>query len=202
LGIVSFKRDPSNSNSSAVLKSVDVNTQVCSQTLQTVDTDIVLDYPSMALAKEHVPIPDESTVKWLQNSTNETDSTAFQYVLTNMLISLNNPDGYLSDPWALTDDADRFTQALVHVAQQEEGLHLKDLVGVGNSDTHLKMVQRLYGRYMALAIINNMRVGMSEDISDVPFTDATCSATASPVICAFKCDQVINDHDDLDQANN
>jgi hypothetical protein len=182
LGTVSFKRDPSNPNSSAVLKSVDVNTQVCSQTLQTVDTDIVLEHPSMALAKEHVPIPDESTVKWLQNSTNGTDSTAFQYVLTNMLISLNNPDGYLSDPWAPTDDADRFTQTLVHVAQQEEGLHPKDLVGVGNSDTYLKMVQRLYGSYMALAISNNMRVGMSENTPDIPFTDATWSATASPMI--------------------
>ena len=99
-----------------------------------------------------------------------------------MLISLNNPDGYLSDPWSPTDDADRFNQALVHIAKQEEGLQMNDLVGVVNTETYMKMVRRLYGRYMAQAPSNNMRVSTSEETPDIAFTDAPWSATASPVI--------------------
>ncbi|KAF1941476.1 hypothetical protein EJ02DRAFT_423042 [Clathrospora elynae] len=179
LGTVSFKRKNA---TSFVLNDPDINVLVCSQNLQSVETDVVLYYPSMAISKDYPPYPDESTATWLQNSTHGNGGTDFQFVPSNMLMSLNNPNGYMSSPWAPTDDADRFVQALVYTAQKEEGLHLRDLVGVGNSEMYLKMVQRLYGRYMAQAMSNNMRVGVTEGVSNMTFTDAPWTPTASPVI--------------------
>lgn len=141
LGTVSFKSASQNSTARFTLGDTDINTLVCSQNLQSVETNMTLDYPSMAIVKNPAPQPDEGTVKWLENSEDSTGGTSFQFVLNNMFISLNNPNGSMSGPWVSSDYADRFTQALVYVAQKEHGILLENLAGNSNSETYLNVLQ-------------------------------------------------------------
>jgi hypothetical protein len=65
---------------------------VCTQNLQQVETDVTLDYPSMAINKNKPPRPDEATSKWIRNPASKQGGTAFQFVPKNMVISLNSPN--------------------------------------------------------------------------------------------------------------
>lgn len=150
----------------------DVATLVCSQNVQLVETNITLEYPSLSISSHAPPQTDELTVQWLKNGTSVKDGTTFQFAPNSMLLSLNNPNGSLSDPWRQTDDADRFTQALVYVAQNEESLSLQDISGMDNIVNLEKIVQKLYGRYMAQAFSSNMRVSIDNNTSNITLTDA------------------------------
>jgi hypothetical protein len=152
---------------------------VCTQNLQQVETDLTLDYPSMAINKNKPPRPDEATSKWIRNPASKQGGTAFQFVPKNMMISLNNPN-VSSDS---TEELDRFVQAATYVAQKEEGLNSTDLFGIANLDNVVSALQKMYGRYMAQALSNNMRVSPSSDDTPKPnMTSALWIATASPII--------------------
>jgi hypothetical protein len=191
LGSVTFRPNAANStrnytniysesrNWTNLLVDTDVATLVCSQHLQSVETNITLDYPDLTIAAEMPPRPDEATVQWLRNTTATKDGTTFQFVPNNMLLSLNNPNGSLSSPWNQTDDVDRFTQALAYVAQKEDNLTLHDLVGTKNMVNFEQMAQRLYGRYMAQAFSNNMRVNFDKDTSNITLTDTPWTPSSS-----------------------
>jgi hypothetical protein len=152
---------------------------VCTQNLQQVETDLTLDYPSMAINKNKPPRPDEATSKWIRNPASKQGGTAFQFVPKNMMISLNSPN-VSSDS---TEELDRFVQAATYVAQKEEGLNSTDLFGIANLDNMVSALQKMYGRYMAQALSNNMRVSPNLDDTPKPnMTSALWIATASPVI--------------------
>ncbi|KAJ4315940.1 hypothetical protein N0V94_005704 [Neodidymelliopsis sp. IMI 364377] len=142
-------------------------------------TNITLDYPGLTITAETPPLPDEATAQWLRNTTATKDGTTFQFVPNNMLLSLNNPNGSLSSPWNQTDDVDRFTQALAYLAQKEDNLTLHDLVGTKNIVNFEQMAQRLYGRYMAQAFSNNMRVNFDKDTSNITLTDTLWTPSSS-----------------------
>lgn len=180
LGSATFSTVSPNSSSIITAADIDMNSIACWQNFQSVETDVALEYPSMNFVKNSPPRPDESTAKWLENPEDSQGGTAFQMVNTNMFITLSNPN-VSGKVWAKGDWADRFTQAIVHTASKEDGLSIKDLAGVANSDRFIKMVQRLYARYMVQAISNNMRVDMAENASSMALTDALWTPTASPV---------------------
>lgn len=193
LGTIAFQADPKNTTSiltdpyvrnkthlwANLTVDADVTTLVCLQNVQSVETNITLEYPELSISTHAPPQPDELTVKWLKNTTSVKDGTAFQFAPNSMLLSLNNPNGPLSDPWRQTDDADRFTQALVYIAQKEENLTLQDLSGMENAVNLEKMAQKLYGRYMAQAFSSNMRVSIEHSISDITLTDAPWTPQSS-----------------------
>ncbi|OAL46685.1 hypothetical protein IQ07DRAFT_634331 [Pyrenochaeta sp. DS3sAY3a] len=183
-GTLSFRNESRNATTPryAIVNS-DISTLVCSQHLQSVETNMTLHYPSMDIVKESPPQPDKKTAKWLRNPADKSGGTAFQFVPNNMMISFNNPNGSMSGPWYAKDYADRFTQALVYVAQKENNLGLSDLAGQGKSAAYESMLQKMYGRYMAQALSNNMRVSLDDkNASSIAFTDAAWTATATPVI--------------------
>jgi hypothetical protein len=158
----------------------DITNIVCWQTLESVETNVTLQYPNLAISPTHPPQPDDSTVKWVQNLTATQDGTTFQFAPNNLLIALNNPNGSLSYPFTQADDVDRFTQAMVYAASREHNLTLPELA---NSTTLQHMAQKLYGRYMAQALSNNMRVDFDQPTPGAALTDALWtppSAAAAP----------------------
>ena len=146
----------------------DVTNIVCWQNLESVETNVTLEYPDLAVSAEHPPQPDDSAVRWVQNLTATRDGTTFQFAPNNLLISLSNPNGSLSDPFTPADDVDRFIQAIAHIASKEHNLTLPDL---SNATTLQHMVQKLYGRYMAQALSSNMRVDFDEPTPAMNLTD-------------------------------
>jgi hypothetical protein len=156
---------------------------VCTQNLQQVETDVTLDYPSMAINKNKPPRPDEATSKWIRNSASKQGGTAFQFVPKNMMISLNSPNVSSDSVDGSTEELDRFVQAATYVAQKEEGLNSTNLFGIANLDNMVSALQKMYGRYMAQALSNNMRVSRSSgDTPNANMTSALWIATASPII--------------------
>ncbi|KAF2633995.1 hypothetical protein BU25DRAFT_453697 [Macroventuria anomochaeta] len=116
--------------------------------------------------------PDESTVKWFKNKVTR-GGIDWQFVPNSMLISLKNPNGHSSSPWNSTDDVDRFTQALAHVAEKEENVDLQDIMGSSNVAKFEKTVKKLYGRYIAQAFSSNMRVDINKDTPNITFNGQT-----------------------------
>jgi hypothetical protein len=156
---------------------------VCTQNLQQVETDVTLDYPSMAINKNKPPRPDEATSKWIRNPASKQGGTAFQFVPKNMMISLNSPNVSSDSVDGSTEELDRFVQAATYVAQKEEGLNSTNLFGIANLDNMVSALQKMYGRYMAQALSNNMRVSRSSgDTPNANMTSALWIATASPII--------------------
>jgi hypothetical protein len=170
-------------NSSVTVSHGNLSALVCTQNLQQVETDVTLDYPSMAINKNNPPRPDEATSKWIRNPTSKQGGTAFQFVPKNMMISLNSPNVSSDSMDGSTEELDRFVQAATYVAQKEEGLNSTDLFGTANLNNMVSALQKMYGRYMAQALSNNMRVSRSSDDTPKPnMTSALWTATASPVI--------------------
>jgi hypothetical protein len=144
---------------------------------------VTLDYPSMAINKNKPPRPDEATSKWIRNPASKQGGTAFQFVPKNMIISLNSPNVSPDSMDRSTEELDRFVQAATYVAQKEKGLNSTNLFGIANLDNMVSALQKMYGRYMAQALSNNMRVSRSS--GDTPkhnMTSALWIATASPII--------------------
>lgn len=195
LGAITFQADPRNTTRPLpkmygtrknetgrwkdLVADADVTTLVCSQKVQNIETNLSLEYPSLAISASNPPIPDEDTVQWLKNTTAAKDGTTFQFAANNMLISLNHPNGSFSDPWKQTDDVGRFMQALAYIVQKEYNLTLADIRGPSNKNNLQKMVQKLYGRYMAQAFSSNMRVDINQDTPNITFTGAPWIPPAS-----------------------
>jgi hypothetical protein len=170
-------------NSSVAVSHGNLSALVCTQNLQQVETDVTLDYPSMAINKNNPPRPDEATSKWIKNPASKQGGTAFQFVPKNMMISLNSPNVSSDSMDGSIEELDRFVQAATYVAQKEEGLNSTNLFGIANLDKMVSALQKMYGRYMAQALSNNMRVSRSSDNTPKPnMTSALWIATASPVI--------------------
>jgi hypothetical protein len=149
----------------------DVSTIACWQSLEEVETNITLRYPDLTIPAENPPQPDESTVKWVQNQTAARDGTTFQFAPNNMFLSLNNPNGYLSEPLTWADDMDRVFQAMVHIALKEHNLTLSEFTGSAKEEMLPKIAQKLYGRYMAQALSNNWRVDFDKATPQINITD-------------------------------
>ena len=184
VGTIKFKSDPGNGKVNLtnpydesriwdkLLVDADVLTIVCSQHVQSVQTNVTFDYPDMTISTETPPQPDESTVQWLKNTTATKDGTTFQFAPNSMLLSPNNPNGSLSAPFNRADDVDRFTQALAYIADREDLITFQDLIGKDNNESLQKVAQKLYGRYMAQVFSNNMRVDVNKETSNITLTDA------------------------------
>lgn len=184
VGTISFKSDPRNGKVNFtspydesrmwnnLLVDANVSTIVCSQHVQSVMTNLTLDYPGMTISTDTPPRPDETTVKWLKNTTATKDGTTFQFAPNSMLLALNNPNGSLSAPFNQTDDVDRFTQALAYISHKEDNITFEDLMGTKNVESLRTAAQNLYGRYMAQAFSNNMRIDVNNDTPNITLTDA------------------------------
>lgn len=182
MGSMSFNDNSTKARSSITIAENDISTVVCRQRLQSVETELKLAYPSLAILKNSPPEPDRSTAKWLLSPSSNDSDTTFQFALNNLPTSRNNPNGSMSGNWTLGDIIDRFNQALVHIAQREDNLSLNDLIGSKNVDAYMKVVRRLYGRYMAQVISNNMRVKTQHLDWTTSVTNMPWTPTASPTI--------------------
>ncbi len=183
IGSATFDRKMKNSTSNATsitASDININALVCRQNLQTVETNITLEYPSMAIAQDSPPQPDESTAKWIENTDDSRNGTDFQFAPINMWLSLNNPIT-LDNSSTVSISADRVAQALIYLAQKE-GLGVQDIAGHGKSDTFVRLLQKLYGQYMAQALSNNMRVPIGGNASALATASALWTSTASPII--------------------
>ncbi|KAH7121184.1 hypothetical protein B0J11DRAFT_59206 [Dendryphion nanum] len=146
----------------------EIDIMLCSQNLQSVEVDLVLDYPSLVIKEGSPPRPDENTVQWLKNPADAKGGTGFQFGVRSMQQSLMNPNGTLvGGPWNKTDDVDSFMEAAIHLAEKEDGLSVGDIRGRENTAIFQKAMQKLYGRYMAHAISNNMRVEVQVDVPSI-----------------------------------
>lgn len=189
IGTIDIEADPSNTTRGIdtqdglfdpwtwkdLIAKTDITTVICSQTVESVETDITLQYPDLSLSLEEPPRPDESTIRWLEKNGPIAPSTVFEFVPRYLFRGLNDPSGPLgaqSEPWTVKDDVDRFTQALLHVAQNEDNMTLQDLFGETNRLNVEKMVQKMYGRYMALVFSNMARVDVEQATPNLTLRDS------------------------------
>ena len=132
---------------------------ICSQLVEEVETETHFLLPNLDLDPSNVPIPDESTVKYLANQT-----AALPYriqVAFDSEVTLYNGTSY--SPAAM----DPFFQALLY---GQEYTDPSSLVGSGNTDRLISATNHMYRRYMAQAFSSNMRQNLST--ADRPTVDA------------------------------
>jgi hypothetical protein len=165
------------------LEKSDLSALVCWQQLESVETDITLELPSLTISAESPPRPDENTATLIRNPINDTGSTSFEFPVSNMLLSLSDQNGTLSGTmWDDHDNVSKFMRAAAFIAGKEEGLDASSIVGANNSQNLERVVKKMYARYMAQAVSRNMRIGVSDDFMDASLLTApTSTAMDSPV---------------------
>ncbi|KAF2703738.1 hypothetical protein K504DRAFT_495288 [Pleomassaria siparia CBS 279.74] len=179
LGTISVT--PTSKNATNYTVDADMSVLVCSQQLQSVETNLTLSYPGLTISRDFPPQPIESTAKWLQNST---DKNGFYFGLDNLLLyGLGGPNGTrtASGSWSDIDLVDNWMRALVHSAEKRNNVSLGQMIGKNNEATLVEMAEKIYGRYMAEALSNNMRVDVEVDIPDLTTTDSPWKAIITPL---------------------
>lgn len=161
-----------------------VTTMVCYQELQEVSAQVTLLANSTTIDTTYPPVVDEGSVKALQNPLSDVGSTAFEYRIQNNLlneVATFNGSGYVAasgDVYTI----DIFFQAVINGT---DGIREQDLVGPDHHANFYQAVNRLYRKYMALAINANMRKpcpasGCSSDLlSKRQVSSSTLQATVS-----------------------
>lgn len=133
-----------------------VTTMVCYQELQQVSAQVTLLANSTQIDPANPPIVDETAVTTLPNPSSDVGSTAFQYRIQNNL--LNEMAAFTASGYAAASGdvstIDTFFQAVLNGSDR---IREQDLVGAAHQANLYQAVNRLYRRYMALAINANMR---------------------------------------------
>jgi hypothetical protein len=170
---------PSASNKSEwSVHAADVGMLVCWQNFHEVETNLTLRYPGLDIPVDEPPTPDEESAKVLWNGTS---GPSFEFNINNLFITLRRTKTAVEEAHNATIDEyhlDKFMRAL---ADGGDGVPLEQLAGASNTDALLAASQRLYGRYMAQAISNNMRasVGAEDDAASGGSNSTVLSAGLS-----------------------
>ncbi|KAF2143947.1 uncharacterized protein K452DRAFT_346624 [Aplosporella prunicola CBS 121167] len=130
---------------------------MCYQTLEQVDTNVTFHASDMSIDTTHPPVPDESTVKRIQNPS--TSSDIWEWHINSFVANLrdlkeNSAVPTLDKKGNLLNDVDGFIQTLV---DGRDGVPFEQLVGEENQHYLVDAASRLYSEYMAQAISTNMR---------------------------------------------
>ena len=153
----------------------DVGMLVCSQNFHEIETDLTLHYPGLDIPVDEPPKPNEPSAKALWNGTS---GPSFEFNINNLFIALRRAKTAIEEAQNATIDEyhlDKFMRAL---ADGIDGVPLEQLAGASNTDALLAASQRLYGRYMAQAISNNMRASVGAE------DDAGSEASSSTILPA------------------
>ena len=133
----------------------DVTVLLCSQKLQQVSVKVIYDgsdthHPS--INHDIAPIPDEGSARYLTNGTNGVDTFPYrvQSHFVNNLTRIKVGD----------EQFDSFFNNLVY---GPDGTPLRDLTGRANRDRLLEAIQRLYVKYMVLALDLHLRQRVISD---------------------------------------
>ena len=138
-----------------------VTNLICTQTMQQVEADVVLEMPGLTFNGSQPPAADERTAQYLTNGT--AGVTAFSYhIESNLLTSLTTfdkapargPASFLSNFETEPSASDPFFEAILSGADAMPGA---DLAGPDNVHRLINASNAFYAKYMAQAIDANMR---------------------------------------------
>ena len=134
-----------------------VTTMVCHQELQQVSAQVRFYANSTQIDTVHPPVVDEATVQTLANPLSDSGGTFFEYRIQSNLAN-EMASFYGSDKGAASGDlhnnVDIFFQT---ITKGLDATPEQDLVGLENHENFYQAVNRMYRKYMALAINANMR---------------------------------------------
>jgi Protein of unknown function (DUF3433) len=128
----------------------DVTVLLCSQKLQQISVEVTYNgndthHPRMAHGIP--PAPDESSVRYLVNGTNDVDNFAYRIPAQLENLTAFTPEGEELGGHPF----------IHHLVYGPGGTPLKALTGRANRDRLLKAVQKLYAKYMVLALDMHLR---------------------------------------------
>ena len=131
-----------------------ITNMICTQTMHQVDTDVVLNLPSLTFSPAQPPIPDEATVQVLTNGTPGVTALSY-HIESNLLTSLTTfTNAFLRGSTVDASPLDPFFEAVLFGAH---AVPAPQLTGPDNIEKLLNASNSLYAMYMAQAIDANMR---------------------------------------------
>ena len=135
----------------------DITTMVCYQELQQVSAQVSFLANSTQIDTSHPPMVDEATVQRLANPLSDSGGTFFEYRIQNNLaneMASFYGSGNVAAPGDSHDNVDIFFQTILRGL---DATPEQELVGLDNHKNFYQAINRMYRKYMALAINGNMR---------------------------------------------
>ncbi|PGH14249.1 hypothetical protein AJ80_05989 [Polytolypa hystricis UAMH7299] len=133
----------------------DITAAICYQNLQEVSTRVFFtkDINSGIVDGAHAPLPEESTVRLLTNSSGLT-SFSFQPAAHMANAFVNDTMTYITNTSTISQ---KYHSILADIILGHDGIPPEDLLGPSNSGRLIDAVNRLYGRYAAQVVNLEMR---------------------------------------------
>ncbi|KAK3374276.1 hypothetical protein B0T24DRAFT_720802 [Lasiosphaeria ovina] len=164
----------------------DVDTMICWQQVQEVTTNLTITYPGLRISDspDAAPVVDEASARLLANAAEKGPGNIFEYPVNNMIkylsASNNSTDDSTNNAVASSyydmNPTNEFIKAMVW---GKDGVPLEEITGKANFDRLHAAAQRVYGRYMAQAISQAMRVSNAGGDSTNATKPATTSSSSS-----------------------
>ncbi|KAI0380596.1 hypothetical protein F5Y04DRAFT_257054 [Hypomontagnella monticulosa] len=138
----------------------DIATILCFQHLETVQTSVVMSYPSFEISTDNPPLVNESTAQYLITQLAHSSGRTFEFALNTLLLTLTSATANVTVPTPDEDASpgvnslDAFVTVL---ATANTSTPIASLAGEVNAANLTAATEKLYKIYMAQAISANFR---------------------------------------------